>query len=74
MRGLRSLWKTAGKGLAREARRKNTQYAARQIAKYACQRTSVLKDIGVTFTRYVAGALLAPKAPTVVDKFVEAIE
>ena len=60
MRGLRSLWKTAGKGLAREARRKNTQYAARQIAKYACQRTSVLKDIGVTFTRYVAGALLAP--------------
>lgn len=50
------------KGLARESRRANQKYAAKQIAKYAALRAKTIRGVNVAIGRFSLGALFAKQA------------
>ncbi len=51
-KGLHNAWKSASKGLIKEAHRANTKYAAKQIVKYTAEQEAVENAIKITFGRF----------------------
>ena len=54
---LAETWRSASQGIMREVRRRNEEYAAKQIAKYLAVHTSIIKTVGVAFARFSLGAV-----------------
>ena len=54
---LKQTWNSASQGIAREMRRQNQKYAAKQIAKYVVTRNSVKSNIITSTVRLVGGTI-----------------
>ena len=65
-----NVWKSASKGLGREARRANTKYAAKQIAKYTATKIAVKTAIKTAVIRYTAGVATSSYFSTVHNRWV----
>ncbi len=55
-KSLEKAWKSTVKGIAREQRRANTKYAAKQIAKYTSERIVIRNTVATAVVRFTAGA------------------
>ena len=55
-KSLGKAWKSTVKGIAREQRRANTKYAAKQIAKYTSERIVIRNTVATAVVRFTAGA------------------
>ena len=55
VKGMRSVWNSANKGITRELRRRNVEYAAKRIAVYTARKTTIKRGIAISVTRYTVG-------------------
>ena len=56
-RGMRSVWNSANKGITRELRRRNVEYAAKRIAVYTARKTAIKRGIAISVARYTVGGV-----------------
>ena len=55
VKGMRPVWNSANKGITRELRRRNVEYAAKRIAVYTARKTTIKRGIAISVTRYTVG-------------------
>lgn len=56
-KSLGKAWESTAKGIAREQRRANAKYAAKQIARYTSERIVIKKTVATAIARFTAGTV-----------------
>ena len=56
-KGLEAAWKGTTKGIDRELRRANAEYAAKQIARYTTERIIIKKTVATAIVKFAAGSV-----------------